>query len=73
VRVPEEIAIVGFDDIEDGAFSTPTLSTISPDKQFIARTALDRVERKLSGAAPLSGELTIAPHRLTIRESTGSR
>jgi DNA-binding LacI/PurR family transcriptional regulator len=73
VRVPEEIAIVGFDDIEDGAFSTPTLSTISPDKQFIARTALDRIERKLSGAAPLSGELTIAPHRLTIRESTGSR
>ena len=72
IRVPEDVAVFGFDDIEDGAFSTPTLSTVTPDRQFIARTALDRVEAKLGAAQPSPAALTIAPHHLTIRESSGS-
>ena len=41
IRVPEDVAILGFDDIEEGRFATPALSTISPDKDAIARAALD--------------------------------
>jgi len=40
VRVPEDVAVVGVDDIEDGRFSTPTLSTIAPDKASVAREAV---------------------------------
>lgn len=72
VRVPEEIALVGFDDIEDGAFATPSLTSISPDKAFIARAALDRVAAKLDGLDRGTGSLTIAPHELVIRESSRS-
>ena len=46
IRVPEDIAIVGFDDIEDGRYSVP--STISPDKEQIARLALDLLVTRLA-------------------------
>lgn len=78
VNSPRQVAVVGFDDVEDGEFSTPSLSTVSPDKHFIAATALDRVEAKLAGepAEPgepgTPGDPTIAPHRLVIRESSSN-
>jgi len=72
MRVPDDIAIVGFDDIEDGRYSTPSLTTISPDKTQIARLAIDLLMRRLGGdeAPPL--ELTTDFH-LAVRESTEMR
>ena len=72
VRIPDDIAVVGFDDIEDGRFSMPTLTTISPDHRYIARTALDRAEARIGGATDPPAVL-IAPHHLEIRESTTLR
>jgi DNA-binding LacI/PurR family transcriptional regulator len=40
-RVPEEVAVIGFDDIEEGKYSTPSLTTVAPDKSAIATLALD--------------------------------
>lgn len=48
-RVPEDVAVVGFDDIEDGRYSTPTLTTIAQDKEQIARQAVDLLVRRLGG------------------------
>ncbi|QHC61172.1 LacI family DNA-binding transcriptional regulator [Rathayibacter sp. VKM Ac-2760] len=70
LRCPEDIAIVGFDDIEEGRFSSPSITSISPDKDWIARTALDRLIRRLSGEDLRAATIT-APHRLVIRESSG--
>ena len=69
VAVPDDIAVVGWDDIEDARFATPSLTTICPDKQWIARTALDRITLRLT-ARDLDAETLIAPYRLVIRESS---
>lgn len=71
IRVPDDIAIVGFDDIDDGRFSTPTLTTISPDKAAIARLAVEIVAHHLGDDAELQPQEMFAPYRLIKRESTG--
>jgi DNA-binding LacI/PurR family transcriptional regulator len=70
LTAPGDVAVVGFDDVEDGRFSTPSLSTVSPDKRQIAVTAFDLLEAKLAGDPPGGEALTIAPHRLEVRESS---
>lgn len=81
VRVPEDVAVVGFDDIEDGRYSTPTLTSISPDKEEIARVAVDLLVEGLgrSGGdddeAQVNGSVVeprevFASYELVVREST---
>jgi DNA-binding LacI/PurR family transcriptional regulator len=41
VRVPDDIAVIGFDDIEEGQYSTPTLSSVSPNTGELVATAID--------------------------------
>lgn len=71
VRVPDDIALFGFDDIEDGRFSTPSLSTIAPDRAGIAQTAVDLLAGFLAGPAPdRRPQEVCASHTLIAREST---
>jgi DNA-binding LacI/PurR family transcriptional regulator len=72
LRVPDDIAIVGFDDSEDGRYSTPTLTTISQDKRQIAREAIDLLTARIDG----NSEPTVtrfADWQLVARESTLGR
>ena len=69
-RVPEDVAIVGFDDIEDGRFSTPSLTTIRPDKQEIARLAVSFLLSRMSSDAGTPPREVQAGYELVVREST---
>jgi DNA-binding LacI/PurR family transcriptional regulator len=69
--VPEDVAIVGVDDIEDGRFSTPTLTTVAPDKAQIAEVAVTMLLERINGLATPPREVT-ARHTLRVRESTAS-
>ncbi|WP_406727366.1 LacI family DNA-binding transcriptional regulator [Streptomyces sp. GD-15H] len=74
LRVPGDVAIAGFDDIEDGRYSTPTLTTVCPDKEQIARIAVEMLEQQVfgvrrAGGRPRPREVTAA-HRVVVREST---
>ncbi|MEJ1105822.1 MULTISPECIES: LacI family DNA-binding transcriptional regulator [unclassified Kribbella] len=69
LRVPEDIALVGFDDIEDGRYSTPSLTTIRPDKTQIAKHAVQLLLNRLDGDQSPPAELP-ADYDLAIREST---
>ena len=72
VRVPEDIAIVGFDDIEDSRYSTPALTTISPGREEIAIRAVDLVVDRVEADEPLAGPVQVeAGFVLEVRRSTG--
>lgn len=72
LRVPGDLAVAGVDDIEDGRYATPSLTTVAPDKEAIARLALQCLAERLTpaGADRPARRITV-PHRLEIRESTG--
>jgi DNA-binding LacI/PurR family transcriptional regulator len=70
VRIPEDIAVVGFDDIEAGRYNTPTLTTISPDKTTIAQLAVDRLIARLDNQDDSAPAELWAPYELMVREST---
>jgi DNA-binding LacI/PurR family transcriptional regulator len=71
LRVPEDLALVGFDDIEDGRYTTPSLTTVTPGKAAIAEHALNCLADRLQdGGADRPARRIIVTHRLTVREST---
>lgn len=70
LRVPEDVAVAGFDDIEDGRYSVPTLTTIAPDKEQIAAGCLDVLAaRLLDPDGP--GQEVVTRYELAVRQSTG--
>ena len=70
VRVPDDVAVVGVDDIEDGRFSQPSLTTVALDKEEIARTAVELLAARIDGAHDAPPRTVVARHRLVVREST---
>lgn len=44
LRVPQDVAVIGFDDTEETLYSVPPLSTIGPGPKEIARLVLDIVQ-----------------------------
>ena len=68
-RVPEDVAVIGYDDTPDAPFASPPLSTISPDKHALAATALDLLTERIQGHDGPPRVLD-TPYTLVVREST---
>lgn len=71
-RVPEDVAVVGFDDLEEGAYSAPSLTTIAPDKREIGKIATTFLIGRILGTRTVAPEQVEVPFQLKIRESTMS-
>ncbi|MFB8773922.1 LacI family DNA-binding transcriptional regulator [Streptomyces broussonetiae] len=71
LRVPEDVAVIGVDGIQEGEYSSPTLTTVAPDKTHIARLAVSTLVGVIEGTAPSPSD-TKAPYRLVVRGSTVS-
>ncbi|MFE5023808.1 LacI family DNA-binding transcriptional regulator [Streptomyces sp. NPDC056656] len=72
LRVPDDVAVVGFDDVVEGHFGAVTLTSVSPDKEAIARMAVESVLARLGGQADEPRRVW-ADYRLIARESTLGR
>ncbi len=72
LKVPDDMAVIGFDDIEDGRYSSPTLSTISPDKDWLADRAVSLLLERISGTGDPTPQDLAVPYTLQIRESTAA-
>lgn len=73
LRVPEDVAIVGFDNTDESAFSLPSLTTVAPDKKAIAEAAVDIACRRITGELSAPPQQVQTPFSLQVRESTRGR
>jgi LacI family transcriptional regulator len=71
LSVPQDVSVVGFDDIQSAAYCTPSLTTVrQPLAEMGKRGAKILLERIANSAAEFPSEIVMAPE-LVIRESTG--
>jgi len=60
LRVPEDVSVVGYDDVPEAAHYTPPLTTVGFDKQAFAATVLDQLSTRIADpSAPVTSR-TIA-------------
>lgn len=67
-RVPDDVAVVGIDDVPESRFTTPALTTVAIDRAFMVEKALELATSRLAEPGLPPRSLT-APHRLMVRES----
>lgn len=74
VRVPDQVAVIGFDNIDESRFSVPSMSSVDPGRDQIAREAvqllLERIREKGDRVPPRQ---VLTDYRVVGRESTGFR
>ncbi len=69
LRVPEDVSVLGYDDIQSASFHMPSLTTIRQPLQQMGCAGADALLRQLSGEV-LPHVLRVEPE-LIVRESTG--
>ena len=70
VRVPNEVAVIGFDDLDEAEYSIPSLTTVDPGRRWIAETAVRTLlERIVAGESVGPPRLLLADFRVAVRES----
>lgn len=68
LRTPTDVAVVGWDDTEIATCTTPTLTSIAPDKHALARRALELLDQRIAGHHG-PGRHELIGHSISIRES----
>ncbi|MHB1986386.1 MAG: LacI family DNA-binding transcriptional regulator [Acidimicrobiales bacterium] len=72
LRVPDDVAVVGFDDIPVARYLSPTLTTVRQPSRELGAVAVDSLVSRLRGIAPRSRDLVL-PTELILRQSCGCR
>ncbi len=72
LRVPDDMAVVGFDDITFASLVSPALTTVAQPKYRMGQMAMERLLQLLDGGDARSRQTVLVPE-LVIRESCGAR
>jgi DNA-binding LacI/PurR family transcriptional regulator len=70
LTVPGDVALIGFDDVDECSYSVPRLSTIDPGRRKIAEMAVDLLIERVGDHRGAAGREMSPPFRLVEREST---
>jgi DNA-binding LacI/PurR family transcriptional regulator len=69
LRVPQDISVMGFDDIPGAAFHTPSLTTVRQPLKRMGEVAAQSLVERIEGKKEYPSEIAIEPE-LVVREST---
>jgi len=71
VRVPEDVSVVGFDDIQSAAYQNPALTTVRQPLREMGRIAAETLLRRIRrpGADSRGAEIMVEP-KLIVRQTT---
>ena len=70
IKCPEEIQVIGFDDIAFAKHFTPSLTTVAQDRKLLGETAAKILIRLMDGVEENIPEVTKLPVELIVRNST---
>ena len=74
MRIPEDIGVIGFDNITESAYFWPALTTIQQDQYQVARIAVEEIikiiELGWQGLDPVDPKPVILPPSLVVRQSS---
>lgn len=70
LRVPEDVSVIGFDDIKAAAYTLPRLTTINQPLEEIGRIATQSLLNRIHDTLPPRDQIMVEPE-LIVRESTG--
>ena len=71
LRVPQDVSVMGFDDIPGAAFNTPTLTTVRQPLARMGQVAAQTLLERIAGKDDYPAEIAIEPE-LVVRESTAT-
>jgi DNA-binding LacI/PurR family transcriptional regulator len=72
VRVPEDVSVIGTDDIAAASWVVPALTTVAQQRGEMGRLATERLINMIEGTEdPAAARTVRLPMTLTVRESTG--
>jgi DNA-binding LacI/PurR family transcriptional regulator len=71
-RVPDDIAVTGFDNITESAFTAPALTTVHVHKQRMGELAAERIVKRIENAQEIP-LLIQTPTHLVVRASSGGK
>jgi LacI family transcriptional regulator len=72
LKVPDDVSLMGMDDIEPAAMSTPALTTIGKDKHALGKKAAELLLARINQQAPKGPQHIAVPCTLVERQTVGS-
>lgn len=70
-RVPDDVSVIGFDDIPEAAFLTPPLTTLRQDFAALGRRSVNLMLEQIEYSAGRVTAQAVIPTELVVRRSTG--
>ena len=71
--VPDDVSIIGFDDISDAALCSPSLTTVAAPLDLLGRAAVETPLAQTSRCSAVAARSAMLPADLVVRGSAGPR